>query len=94
MFERYTEKAQRVIFFGRYEASQFGSPVIDTEHLSLGILREDSRVARMLPARAPEAIRAQVDTRSTKRAKISTSIDLPLSNASKRVLAYGAEEAD
>ena len=26
MFERYTEKARRTIFFGRYEASQFGSP--------------------------------------------------------------------
>jgi hypothetical protein len=25
MFERYTEKARRVIFFGRYEASQFGN---------------------------------------------------------------------
>jgi ATP-dependent Clp protease ATP-binding subunit ClpC len=26
MFERYTEKARRVIFFARYEAAQFGSP--------------------------------------------------------------------
>ena len=26
MFERYTEKARRVIFFARYEASQFGAP--------------------------------------------------------------------
>ena len=33
MFERYTEKARRVIFFARYEASQFGSPYIETEHL-------------------------------------------------------------
>ena len=29
------------IFFARYEASQFGSRVIDTEHLLLGILRVD-----------------------------------------------------
>jgi ATP-dependent Clp protease ATP-binding subunit ClpC len=26
MFERYTERARRVIFFARYEASQFGQP--------------------------------------------------------------------
>ncbi len=26
MFERYTEKARRVIFFARYEASHFGVP--------------------------------------------------------------------
>jgi ATP-dependent Clp protease ATP-binding subunit ClpC len=40
MFERYTEKARRAVFFARYEASQFGSPEIDTEHLLLGLLRE------------------------------------------------------
>src|SRR2546428_459354 len=36
MFERYTEKARRVIFFARYEASQFGAPAIEPEHLLLG----------------------------------------------------------
>jgi hypothetical protein len=40
MFERYTEKARRAIFFGRYEACQYGSPDIETEHLILGLLRE------------------------------------------------------
>ena len=45
MFERYTEKARRVIFFARYEASQFGSPCIETEHLLLGLLREDKALA-------------------------------------------------
>jgi hypothetical protein len=29
MFERYTEKARRVIFFARYEASQFGASQIE-----------------------------------------------------------------
>ena len=41
MFERYTEKARRVIFFARYEASQAGTPQIEPVHLLLGILRED-----------------------------------------------------
>ena len=36
MFERYTEKARQVIFVARLEASQFGSPCIETEHLLLG----------------------------------------------------------
>ena len=31
MFERYTEKARRVVFFARYEASQFGAPAIEPE---------------------------------------------------------------
>jgi hypothetical protein len=94
MFERYTEKARRVIFFARYEASQFGSPTIETEHLLLGILRDDARITRILPAGAPATIRAQIDARYEIREKVSISVDLPLSNASKRVLAYGAEEAE
>jgi Clp amino terminal domain, pathogenicity island component len=49
MFERYSEKARRVIFFSRYEASQFGSPKIDTEHLLLGLIREDKALYRWLP---------------------------------------------
>src|SRR4029077_8706627 len=74
--------------------SQFGSPVIETEHLLLGILRDDPRIRRILPAGAPETIRAQIDARFEIREKVSISVDLPLSNASKRVLAYAAEEAD
>jgi len=46
MFERYTEKARRVIFFVRYEASQFCSPYIETEHLLLGIVREDKALTK------------------------------------------------
>jgi ATP-dependent Clp protease ATP-binding subunit ClpC len=46
MFERYTEKARRVIFFSRYEASQYGAQAIDTEHLLLGLLRENKPLYR------------------------------------------------
>ncbi len=96
MFERYTEKARRVIFFARYEASQFGSPCIETEHLLLGLLREDKALAnRFLRSSASvESIRKQVEAHTTLREKVSTSVDLPLSHECKRVLAYGAEEAE
>src|SRR5437773_4254889 len=96
MFERYTEKARRVIFFARYEASQFGSPYIETEHLLLGLLREDKALAnRFLRSHAAvESIRKQIEGHTTIRDKVSTSVDLPLSHECKRVLAYGAEEAE
>lgn len=96
MFERYTEKARRVIFFARYEASQFGSPYIETEHLLLGLLREDKALAnRFLRSQANiESIRKQIETQTTVREKVSTSVDLPLSHECKRVLAYAAEEAE
>jgi ATP-dependent Clp protease ATP-binding subunit ClpC len=95
MFERYTEKARRVIFFARYEASQFGSPYIETEHLLLGLLREDKALSRrLLPGRSQEWIRGQIEAHTTMREKVSTSVDLPLSNEGKRVLVYAAEEAE
>src|SRR5438067_11224148 len=96
MFERYTEKARRVIFFARYEASQFGSPYIETEHLLLGLLREDKALTnRFLRSHASvESIRKQIEGHTTIRERVSTSVDLPLGNESKRVLAYAAEEAE
>jgi hypothetical protein len=96
MFERYTEKARRTIFFARYEASQFGSSFIETEHLLLGLLREDKALAnRFLPSHAAvESIRKQIEGRMAPGEKVSTSVDLPLNHDCKRVLAYGAEEAE
>jgi ATP-dependent Clp protease ATP-binding subunit ClpC len=96
MFERYTEKARRVIFFARYEASQFGSPYIETEHLLLGLLREDKALTnRFLRQHSSvESIRKQIEGHTTIREKVSTSVDLPLSNECKRVLAFAAEEAE
>jgi len=96
MFERYTEKARRAIFFARYEASQFGSPNIETEHLLLGLLREDKALTnRFLHSHGSvEAIRKKIEGHTVIREKVSTSVDLPLSNESKRVLAYANEEAE
>lgn len=96
MFDRYTEKARRVIFFARYEASQFGSDYIETEHLLLGLLREDKTLANrwLRSYEAVEAIRKQIETATPKREKSSVSVDLPLSFESKHILAYGSEEAE
>src|SRR5215831_11846708 len=68
MSERYTEKARRVIFFARYEASNYGSPYIESEHVLLGLLREDHALANRLGNRRivePE-IRAEIETRITR----------------------------
>jgi ATP-dependent Clp protease ATP-binding subunit ClpA len=96
MFERYTERARRVIFFARYEASQFGSTTIETEHLLLGLIREDKNLTNRFlhHMSAIESIRKEIEGRTTIREKVSVSIDLPLSNECKRILAYAAEEAE
>jgi hypothetical protein len=95
MFERYTEKARRVIFFARYEASEFGSPMIDTDHLLLGLVREEKMLCfRWLPRAQPETIRAAIEKWAERRPKIPTSVDLPLSPTSRNVLDHAKNEAD
>ncbi|HEY5884759.1 MAG TPA: ATP-dependent Clp protease ATP-binding subunit [Pyrinomonadaceae bacterium] len=97
MFERYTEKARRVIFFARYEASQFGAPAIEPEHLLLGLMREDKTLTGRFFPRAQvsiESIRKEIEGRTLLREKISTSVELPLAPETKRVLAYAHEESD
>jgi ATP-dependent Clp protease ATP-binding subunit ClpC len=97
MFERYTERARRVIFFARYEASQLGSAAIETEHLLLGLIREGKGLTSRLFSKghlSMEQIRKEVESRSPDREKVSTSVDIPLSTESKRVLGYAAEEAE
>jgi len=96
VLERFTEKARRVIFFARYEASQYGSPCIETEHLLLGLVREDKGLAnRYLRTQGSiESIRKEIESRITIRERISTSVEVPLSAESKRILAFAAEEAD
>jgi ATP-dependent Clp protease ATP-binding subunit ClpC len=97
MFERYTERARRVIFFARYEASQLGSNSIETEHLLLGLIREGKGLTSRIFSKSHlsmEAIRKEIEGRALYREKVSTSVDIPLSAESKRVLSFASEEAE
>ncbi|MFB3153761.1 MAG: Clp protease N-terminal domain-containing protein, partial [Candidatus Acidiferrales bacterium] len=96
MFERYTEKARRVIFFARYEASQYGSPYIETEHLLLGLLREDKALTnRFLRSHGSiDSIRKEIERRTTIRERVSTSVELPFSEEVKRVLRHAMDQAE
>ena len=98
MFERFTEKARRAVFFARYEASQHGTPYIETPSFLLGIAREDKDLmARLLPAGADGLLRliADVEALFPKfSGKISTSVDLPLNQVARRALNCAAEEAE
>ena len=97
MFERYTERARRVLFFARYEASQLGSISIETEHLLLGLIREGKGLTSRIFARSHlslEGIRKDIEGRTVFREKVSTSVEIPFSTETKRVLQFAAEEAD
>src|SRR5258708_31580788 len=97
MFERYTEMARRVIFFARYEASQFGASMIEPEHLLLGLSREDKPLfGRFLTdsKQSLESIRGQIEQRRSSKDWIPTSVELPLAPDTKQALFYAHEESD
>ena len=97
MFEKYNEKARRALFFARYEASKLGSRVIESEHVLLGILREGEDTVSELFRRfrvKPEEIRREIEGERVFVERISSTAELPLSEESKKILAYAAHEAE
>jgi uncharacterized protein (TIGR03435 family) len=97
MFERYTERARRVLFFARYEASHHGSVAIEPEHLLLGVIREGRGITARLLARSSVSLvelRQELEDRLSQESTTRASHDIPFSKATKRVLKAAAEEAD
>jgi ATP-dependent Clp protease ATP-binding subunit ClpC len=94
MFERYREDARRAIFFARWEAQQSSSAYIEPKHILLGLAHDtDAKVNQLFGLSAcAEDLRSLLGVHAS--AQPSTSVDLPLSNPGKRVLAFAAEEAD
>ena len=74
MFERYTEQARRALFFARYEAFQLGSPSIETEHVLLGLFREEHSLTSSVFARARlsiDDVRREIEARTARHAPSS-----------------------
>ena len=90
------QKARRVIFFARYEASQLGSQHIDTEHLLLGLLSQDKGLFRRpYPSFDYEAVRSDIVARAKPGSpKLPVTVDVPLNDDAKRVLTSAADEAE
>jgi ATP-dependent Clp protease ATP-binding subunit ClpC len=97
VFEKFTEKAKRVLFLARYEASQVGDKVIGTEHLLLGLLKEGDEITREIFSRLNidmDSLRVEIEDRGPSREKTAASVEIPFSEETKRVLAYAGEEAE
>src|ERR1700738_5355050 len=96
MFERYTPRARRTLFSARYIARQTGSWEIETEHLLLGLLKEDQSLARRFLGSpwALDEVWGQVSQSITVCEKPIGPFDLKLSTLSKRALAFAAAEAE
>jgi hypothetical protein len=96
MFEHYSESARRAVFFARYEASSYGNPFIGPAHLLLGILREEKDTfAKWFPRHMNvEELRAEIEKLIKRDEPISTTIEIPLTKESKKVLKLATDAAD
>lgn len=97
MFDRYTDLARRALFFARYETSQLGGRFIEAEHLLLGVVREARGVTRELLTRGGidlDVLRRTIAERRGVDARVSTAVEIPFSEDTRRVLAAAAAEAD
>ncbi len=93
MFERYTEKARRIIFFARDEVSQTGSQSVETEHLLLGLLREAKPLfEKVNMEEMTKELRGAVHVERAGEADVAA--DLPLSQSAKHVLMCAMREAE
>src|SRR5258708_3961077 len=97
MFERYTEQSRRVLFFARDESIKLGHVSIETEHLLLGLLRENERLTSRIFAQRQltlEDARHEIEVRRPAGEKVPASVEIPFHSDTKRALQSAAEEAD
>lgn len=94
MFERYNEKARRVIFYARYFACDLGYRYIEPEHILLAILQEDPDLFRTWLKTDGDYVALKTEVTRKNGPKAPASVDIPLSQSAKRVLAFAAEKAE
>ena len=64
MFERFTERARRVIILAREEAGRFRHDFVGTEHVLLGLIRDGEGIATAVLQRLGlrlETVKAEVE---------------------------------
>src|ERR671917_202338 len=95
VWQRFTERARRVVFFAQEEAGRLGENYVSTEHLLLGLVREnDSVAARILDRMGVSLgrIRSEIE-RQVARGDGRLGQDMELTPRAKRVIDLAYDEA-
>jgi ATP-dependent Clp protease ATP-binding subunit ClpC len=95
VFERFTERARQVVVFAQDEARRLGHPHIGTEHLLLGLFREEDGVAAVALRSSGltlEAVRDDV-VRIAGRGEGTPTGQIPFTPRAKRTLELALREA-
>lgn len=95
MWQRFTERARRAVFFAQEEAAKLGTNNVGTEHLLLGLIREDDNLAIRILERMDvslDRIRSELERKVTKGDGHSAR-DMQLTPSAKRVVDLSYDEA-
>ena len=95
MWQRFTERARKVVFYAQEEAQKFGEGYVSTEHLLLGLVREsDSVAARVLERLGVSLgrIRQEVE-KQLPRGDARATQEMTLTPRAKRVIDLAYDEA-
>jgi ATP-dependent Clp protease ATP-binding subunit ClpC len=96
MFNRFTERARKVIVYAKEEARRFNHDYIGTEHLLMGLIREGEGVAAAVLQKLGldlETIRIEVEKLVQPGPQTQVLGDIPFTPRSKKALELSAEEA-
>jgi len=96
MFDRFTDRAKKVMSFARQEAMKFNHEYIGTEHILLGLVQEGSGVAANVLKNMTidlEKIRHEVEKIVKTGPSMVTMGQLPFTPRAKKVLELSMEEA-
>ena len=93
MFEQYTERTRRAVFYARHQASMSGTGQIEAEHLLLGVLHEDRDLVRRFFADAEPARREILNRLPPIQPGIPTSAQMPISPACEHAMNRALSEA-
>jgi len=96
MFNRFTERARKVIILAKEEARRFNHDYIGTEHILLGLIREGEGVAAAVLQKLGldlETIRIEVEKLVQPGPQTQVLGDIPFTPRSKKALELSAEEA-
>ena len=96
MFNRFTERARKVIILAKEEARRFNHDYIGTEHILLGLIREGEGVAAAVLQKmgiSLENIRLEVEKLVQPGPATQIIGDIPFTPRAKKALELAAEEA-
>lgn len=95
MFERFTERARRVIILAQEEAKRLNHSAVGTEHILLGIIREGEGVAsKVLESLniSPDRVRAEIES-AIGRGERTPYEEVAFTPRAKKVLELALDEA-